>query len=57
MQVKAKVAHLQPGTNAYRFEGEQFEHEGKIYKHVEPVKGKPAKQEDEEHDEQPAPQK
>lgn len=36
--VKAKVAHTQPGTLAYREEGEQFEHDGKMYKHVEVVK-------------------
>lgn len=41
-QVKAKVTHIQPGTLFYREEGEEFEHDGKPYKHVEVVKA-PAK--------------
>lgn len=38
MNVRAKVTHIQPGTQRYRTEGEQFEHTGTLYKHVEPVK-------------------
>lgn len=42
MLVKAKVTHTQPGTHAYREEGEEFDHSGKLYKHVEVVKPEPA---------------
>lgn len=54
MRVIAKVAHIQPGTLVYRAEGDVFDHDGKIYKHVEKVvveKQKPAAaEEDEESD-------
>jgi hypothetical protein len=39
MRVRAKVTHTEPGTQRYRTENEEFEHTGKLYKHVEPVKG------------------
>lgn len=45
MLVRAKVTHIQPGTFTYRNQGDEFDHAGKPYKHVEAVK-KP-KQEDE----------
>jgi hypothetical protein len=49
MLVKAIVAHTEQGSGKYRAEGEEFEHSGPLYKHVEPVKGKkPRKPEDEE---------
>lgn len=51
MFVKSKVAHIQPGTLAYREEGEQFEHDGKPYKHVEVVKPGKAKEAESESDE------
>lgn len=39
IEVRAKVAHIQPGTLQYRSEGERFTHTGELYKHVTPVKG------------------
>ena len=48
MKVRAKVTHTEPGTQIYRTEGEVFEHQGDLYKHVEAVKGKPDDDEDEE---------
>ena len=50
MNVRAKVTHIQPGTQRYRTEGEQFEHAGKLYKHVEPVKGEPVSREENDKD-------
>lgn len=44
--VRAKVTHIQPGTYAYRTQGEQFEYEGKPYKHVEVLKSKPKQEEE-----------
>lgn len=42
--VRAKVTHTQPGTQIYRVQDEEFQHEGKLYAHVEPVKvDKPAR--------------
>lgn len=41
MDVRAKVTHTQPGTQEYRREGEVFDHQGKLYKHVEAVQPKP----------------
>lgn len=41
MKVRAKVTHTQPGTQFYREEGQEFEHQGKLYKHVE-LASKPA---------------
>lgn len=35
IQVRAKVAHTEPGTQTYRSDGEVFEHRGELYKHVE----------------------
>jgi hypothetical protein len=35
-EVRAKVAHTQPGTLTYREEGDVFVHEGELYEHVEP---------------------
>lgn len=43
MLVRAKVAHLEPPSGAYRQQGEEFDHDGKPYKHVEVVK-QPAKE-------------
>lgn len=37
MQVRAKCNHLQPPMGRYRTEGEEFEHSGPLYKHVEAV--------------------
>lgn len=47
--VRAKVAHTQPVSLTYRSEGEEFEHNGKLYEHVEAVKGsaRPRSDEDE----------
>jgi hypothetical protein len=53
MFVKAKVAHTQPGSHAYREEGEQFEHDGKPYKHVEVLKQPKASTDNEPEDERP----
>lgn len=39
--VRAKRTHYK---GALRLEGAEFEHEGKLYEHVEPVKPKPAEQ-------------
>lgn len=38
MLVKAKVAHMEPPTGTYRSEGEEFDHDGPLYKHVDAVK-------------------
>ena len=46
VEVRAKRAHLQPGTHQYRAEGETFTHTGELYKHVEPVR--PARAEEPE---------
>jgi hypothetical protein len=35
IEVRAIVAHLEPGTHTYRSEGEKFSYAGKLYKHVE----------------------
>lgn len=43
MLVRAKVAHLEPPSGAYRQQGEEFDHDGKPYKHVEVIK-QPAKE-------------
>lgn len=52
MFVRAKVAHLEPPSGKYRNEGEEFEHEGTLYKHVDPVKkSKAAKAEEKPEDE------
>lgn len=48
MFVKSKVTHIQPGTLVFRAEGEQFDHDGKLYEHVEAVKGPKGKPESEE---------
>lgn len=48
--VRSKVAHIQPGVHSYREEGEQFEHDGKPYKHVEVVKQSRASKEAAEDD-------
>jgi hypothetical protein len=56
-QVRAVVAHIQPGTLEYRDEGEEFVYDGKPYKHVEVVKQKPtprAEQEETASDNAPA---
>ncbi len=42
MRVRATVAHIEPGSLTYRNEGEVFDHEGKIYKHVEKVSAEKA---------------
>lgn len=47
VEVRAKVAHTQPGTQIYRAAGEVFTHTGAIYKHVEAAtKAELAKAED-----------
>lgn len=47
INVRAKVAHTQPGTLTYRAEGDEFIHRGELYKHVEEVKAKPEPDEEE----------
>lgn len=41
IRVRAKVAHTQPGTQAYRAEGDEFDHIGDPYEHVEKLADKP----------------
>lgn len=41
MLVRASVTHLQPPTGTFRLEGEEFEHTGELYKHVDPVEVEP----------------
>lgn len=36
--VRAKVTHTQPGTQIYRVQDEEFNHDGKLYGHVERLK-------------------
>ena len=38
VQVRAKVAHTQPGSLTYREKGDEFSHIGEPYEHVELVK-------------------
>lgn len=54
MLVKAKVAHTQPGTLAYREADEEFELDGKPYKHVEVVKHSAPLADESETEEKPA---
>lgn len=37
IEVRATVAHTQPGTHAFRNAGDKFTHVGKLYEHVELV--------------------
>lgn len=53
MFVKSKVAHIQPGSLEYREEGEQFDLEGALYKHVEVFKRPKGKAEEAPEDERP----
>lgn len=41
LEVRARTAHTEPGTQTYRAEGERFTHVGEMYKHVEAVKAAP----------------